>query len=75
MKRFLMAVFLMAIVSSYAFAGDIPTADYVPPPPPPPQSSTSAQGTSPGDIPTVDSAATLEVVQTILVNLARLMAR
>ena len=36
MKRFVMAVALACALSVTAFAGIIPTSDYVPPPPPPP---------------------------------------
>jgi hypothetical protein len=50
MKRFLMTLGLVCVLSSLAFAGDVPSGGS--PQPPPPQGMTQAtDATSPGDIP------------------------
>jgi hypothetical protein len=55
MKRILMTVALICVLSATALAGDIPMGGFAPPPPPAPTETTSA--TSPGDIPTGGFAA------------------
>jgi hypothetical protein len=50
MKRFMMTIALVCVLSSSALAGEIPTSGVTSPPPGEPTETTSA--TSPGEIPT-----------------------
>jgi hypothetical protein len=50
MKRFMMTIALVCVLSSSALAGEIPTSGVTSPPPSEPTETTSA--TSPGEMPT-----------------------
>lgn len=63
MRRFVLAMAFVCLVSATTFAGSIPTGDVAPPPPPPPDEPTITgdmptcgftSPASPDDIPAVD---------------------
>jgi len=63
MRRVVLAIAFVCLVSATSFAGSIPTGDVAPPPPPPPDETTITgdmptcgftSPTSTGDMPAVD---------------------
>ena len=57
MRHLALAVVLACVVSGTAWAGEIPSSDWVPPPPPPGSSSVATHG----EIPTSDATAPGEI--------------
>ena len=59
MKRFLLILAAVLVVSTSALAGDIPSGGFAPPPPPPTTGATSTP--APGEVPNVGSAQSTQV--------------
>jgi hypothetical protein len=79
MKRFVMALALVCVLSSASVAGEIPTGDYVPPPPPPGQNRPTASQQVESSIQTREinqsDHASLDLWQSLMLAILSLLAR
>jgi hypothetical protein len=79
MKRFILALTLVCVLSSASVAGEIPTGDYVPPPPPPGQNRPTASQQVETSIQTRESnesdQASLDPWQSLMLAILSLLAR
>ena len=76
MKKLLLSLVLTLAISGLAFAGDIPTSDYVPPPPTQPATMSSDSNVTSTDMSDSDyTELSIESLEPLLLSLVGMMFR